>query len=91
MKVTIKGKEIELKSTLRSQMMYENIKGESFKPSSLENIVTFMYCCVVGSSKDYSLGYDEFLDEVDEQVQTLNEFVAWLVAQAENQNKLKKE
>lgn len=91
MKITIKGNEVDIKGTVRAMMMYENIKGESFQPTSTENIITYMYCCVVSATKDYSLSFDEFLDIIDEDMTIVNDFVAWLIAQAENQNKLKKE
>lgn len=91
MKITIKGNEVDIKGTVRAMMMYENIKGESFQPTSTENIITYMYCCVVSTTKDYSLSFDEFLDVIDEDMTIVNDFVAWLIAQAENQNKLKKE
>ena len=91
MKITIKGNEVDIKGTVRAMMMYENIKGESFQPTSTENIITYMYCCVVFTTKDYSLSFDEFLDIIDEDMTIVNDFVAWLIAQAENQNKLKKE
>lgn len=91
MKITIKGNEVDIKGTVRAMMMYENITGESFQPKDTEKIVTYMYCCVVCTTKDYSLSFDEFLDIIDEDMTIVNDFIAWLIAQAENQNKLKKE
>ena len=93
MKITIKGKEVELKYSLRALMMYENIENKTFQPTSLQNIMTFFYVIVVASSKDYSLTFDEFLDFVDEDQNNnlLKEFAGWLNDIIENQNKLKKE
>jgi len=93
MKINIKGKEVELKYSLRALMMYENIENKTFQPTSLQNIMTFFYVIVVASSKDYSLTFDEFLDFVDEDQNNnlLKEFAGWLNDIIENQNKLKKE
>lgn len=93
MKITIKGKEIELKYSLRALMMYENIENKTFQPTSLQNLMTFFYVIVVASSKDYSLTFDEFIDFVDEDPNNnlLNDFASWLNDITENQNKLKKE
>jgi len=52
MKINIKGKEVELKYSLRALMMYENIENKTFQPTSLQNIMTFFYVIVVASSKD---------------------------------------
>lgn len=91
MKVTIKGKEIELRQSVRALMMYENITEKTFRPDGLEEIMTLMYCIVVCVTKDYSLTFDEFLDEVDNDVTVVNEFMSWLLSESDNQNKLKKE
>jgi len=93
MNINIKGKEVELKYSLRALMMYENIENKTFQPTSLQNIMTFFYVIVVASSKDYSLTFDEFLDFVDEDQNNnlLKEFAGWLNDIIENQNKLKKE
>lgn len=93
MKITIKGKEVELKYSLRALMMYENIENKTFQPTSLQNLMTFFYVIVVASSKDYSLTFDEFIDFVDEDPNNnlLNDFARWLNDITENQNKLKKE
>jgi len=93
MKITIKGKEVELKYSLRALIMYENIENKTFQPTSLQNLMTFFYSIVLASSKDYSLTFDEFLDFVDEDQNNnlLNEFAGWLNDITENQNKLKKE
>lgn len=79
MKITINDKEIELKYTMRSMMLYENITEKSFTPSTMTDLITFMYCIVVASSKDYSLKFDDFIDYLDENPAVLNEFSEWIV------------
>lgn len=90
MKLTINGKEIELKYTMRSMMLYENITDKSFSPTTMTDLITFMYCVVVASSKDYSLKFDDFIDYIDENTAALNEFSAWIIKTMAVQDELKK-
>lgn len=80
MKVTIKGQqEVELRYSMRSVFMYENITGVSFSPKTLEHFCTFFYCVVCSSNKDLDLTFDDFIDEViDPNPQVMNEFAEWL-------------
>ena len=41
MTITINDKDIELKYTLRSMMMYENITGKTFAPEGVADILPF--------------------------------------------------
>jgi hypothetical protein len=90
MKITIKDKEIELKYTMRSMLMYENITDKTFAPNTMTDIVTYMYCVVLSSTKDYSITYDEFIDYLDENIDVVNEFSQWLIDVVAVHNKLKK-
>lgn len=79
MKITIKDKEIELKQTLRSLIMYENLTEKAFEPKTFQDILTFLYCIVLTSSKDYTLiTFDEFIDYIDENHQVLSDMTKWL-------------
>lgn len=90
MTITINDKDIELKYTLRSMMMYENITGKTFAPEGVSDILTFFYCVVVASAKNYELKFDDFLDVIDENQDKLNEFSMWLTNVVATQNYLKK-
>lgn len=79
MKVRIKEQEVELRYSMRSLFMYENITGASFNPKSLQDFCTFFYCVVCSSNKDLDLTFDDFIDEViDPQPELMNQFVEWL-------------
>ena len=45
MKVTIKNKEIELRYSFRSMMIYEKITGTSFNPKGVTEIMIYFYSC----------------------------------------------
>lgn len=76
--ITINKKKITLKYTVRAMMMYENMTQKSFAPSTLTDVITFMYCVVVSSMKDYSLKFDDFISYLDEHPETINKFAEWL-------------
>lgn len=90
MTIKIKDKEVELKYTLRSMLMYENITDKSFNPETLTDVITFMYCVVVASSQDYSLKFDDFISELDEHPELIANFGEWLNTSSNNNNTFKK-
>lgn len=79
MKVIIKQQEVELRYSMRALFQYENIKGASFSPKTLQDFCTFFYCVLVSSNKDLDLTFDEFIDEViDPRPELMGEFAGWL-------------
>jgi hypothetical protein len=90
MKITINEKEIELKYSLRSMIMYENITDKTFNPSTMSDVITFFYCIVVASAKDYSIKFDDFLDYLDENPNLINDFGNWIQTVANTNNVIKK-
>jgi len=79
MKITIKGKEITLKQSFRTAIIYENITKESFGSGiNTTNLILYFYCTVLGSDKDLVLDFDEFIDILDEMPNKLSEYADWL-------------
>lgn len=79
MTITIRQKQVELRYSMRSLFMYENITGQSFNPKTLQDFCTFFFCVVCSSNKDLDLTFDEFIDEViDPNPQVMNGFAEWL-------------
>lgn len=78
MQITLNKKKITLKYTLRAMMMYENMTQKSFSPNSITDVITFMYCVVIASSKDYSITFDQFIDYIDEHPETMTKFAEWI-------------
>lgn len=80
MKITIKDKTVELKQTLRSAIIYENIQGKS--PENIEtltDIVVYIYAVIIGSDPSLKLTFDEFLDYVDEHPDIIESFNQWVL------------
>ena len=78
MKINIKDKEIELKKTFRSYVIYESITDKIFNPKTMSDIITYFYSVVLASDKDINLTFDDFIDWLDENANALNDFEKWL-------------
>lgn len=72
-------------------MIYENITGKSFEPTTMTDIINFFFCVVLTSSKDYDLKYNDFLDILDEHPQYMVEFSNWLSDEYTKSNMLSPE
>lgn len=91
MKLNIKDKEIELKYSIRALLMYENMTEKTFSTSTLlTDMIVFMYCIVISSSKDYSLSFDDFIDYLDENPNAIQEFAEWLKNNVNSNNNFTK-
>ena len=78
MKITINNKEIELKYSFRAMMIFEKITGESFNPKGITEIMVYFYSTILASDRDIALTFEDFMEWIDEQPQTLNDFSEWL-------------
>ena len=90
MNITIKDNNIEIKQTLRSLLLFENIAGYSYQAKGMNDIILFVYCVIVASGKLYDLSYDEFLDWADENPDTLSELINFIHTVDDIQENLKK-
>ena len=78
MKIIIKDKEIELKKTFRSYVIYESITDKIFNPKTMSDIITYFYSVVLASDMDINITFDQFIDWLDENEDALNDFEKWL-------------
>lgn len=78
MKVNFNNKTYTLKYSFRALMIYENITNHSFNPKGITDVVIFFYSVVVASAKDTNLSFDDFIEWLDENPTSINEFSAWL-------------
>lgn len=86
MKVNINDKEIELKQTFRSHLIYEQVAGETFQPKGLTQIITFLYCVVMASAPTLELDFDQFVGWLDDNPATIAEFSQWMVDNSKRQS-----
>ena len=86
-KITIHGKEYNLKYTIRSLFIFEQITGHPFKIETTMDNYIFFYSLILANNRDNPLLWDEFCDAIDEDPHIV-EKIAELVA---NQNKLEEQ
>lgn len=86
--INIKGKNIQIRWSFRSFILYENIQGKSFTPTSTTEVLVFLYCCILASDKDLLFSFDEFLDMVDENPHIIVEFSQFIEEQVNKNNSL---
>ena len=90
MEIKVSDKTIKLKSTVRALLIFENITGKTFAPSTVQDVLTYFYCVVIASAKDYTIKFEDFLDALDENPKVLQQFTEWIQAEAEQTTKIKK-
>ena len=78
MKIQIKDKEIELKNTFRSMIIYEKVAGKTFNPQGITEILLYFYSVIMASDKDCELEFDDLLDMVDNNPKLITDFSEWL-------------
>lgn len=78
MKVTWKDNEVELKYSFRSMMLFENVTGRSFSLKTTTDSIVYFYCVLIASSGLEDVDFDEFVDWLDENPQSLVDFSQWL-------------
>lgn len=89
MKINIKNKTVELKYGFRAMLIYEQIQGKSFEPKTIGDVVVFFYSIVLGSTKDFSLTYDDFLDWLDDNPSAVTDFSLWMQSIADTNSLLR--
>lgn len=90
MKINIKGKEVELKYSIRSLFLFENIMNKSFSLDNTQDTVVYFYCVLMASDKTLALTFEEYLDLLDENPNIIADFAQWLM-DVNNINKLSEE
>ena len=80
MKITINDKEITLKHTFRSFIIYENITKKSFEFKGLTEILIYFYSTIMASDKELDLSFDDFIEWLDDNPQSIQDFSKWLMS-----------
>lgn len=79
MKIQILDREVELKSSFRAYIIFENITGKSFQSvQTLSDVLVFMYATILASLKTTDISFDAFMDYIDSNPNVVTEFSEWL-------------
>jgi len=78
MTFNINGKEYQLKYSFRALMIYENITHKSFNPKTITDMIVFFYSIILAANKGCELMFEEFMDWIDDNPESVNDFSTWL-------------
>ena len=78
MTFNINGKEYQLKYSFRALMIYENITHKSFNPKTITDMIVFFYSIILASNKGCELMFEDFMDWIDDNPESVNDFSTWL-------------
>ena len=72
--------ELNLRESFRSHMIYEEITGESFRPTNIKNVLIFFYSNIMAVNRELAIDFEAFVDWMDEHPEYLGMFVDWFTA-----------
>ena len=78
MKLTIKGKEIELKYTIRAIIIFEKIANKPFQTNSVTDIYLFLYSIILANDTTLNLTFDELINMCDDNPAIIRDFNQFL-------------
>lgn len=78
MTFNINGKEYQLKYSFRALMIYENITHKAFNPKTITDMIVFFYSIILAANKGCELMFEEFMDWIDDNPESVNDFSTWL-------------
>lgn len=85
MTISISQRDIELKKTFRSLIIYESAMGKAFNPTTVTETIMYFYCVVIASDPTLEITFDDFMDWLDDKPTALQEFTEWLLRVAEQE------
>ena len=77
MEITFKDKQIELRFSFRSDILFEDATGHSFTGANETEWLQYFFCTLVAITKDESLRFDDFLDWISDNPHIFYDFVKW--------------
>ena len=85
--IFIKGKEYNLKYTIRSLFLFEQITKKTFKIETLLDNYIFFYCILLANNKDNMLEWDEYIDALDDDPMLFSRMTE-IIAKQQKKNEL---
>ena len=86
-KIEIKGKEYNLKYSVRALFLFEQITKKSFKIETLLDNYIFFYSIILANNKETQLDWDDFIDALDDDP-TLFTRMTEIIAKQQKKNEL---
>jgi hypothetical protein len=73
--------DLNLHESFRAHMLYEEVSGESFKPTNLKSILIFFYATIMACNREFASDFDTFVDWLDGHPSYVEDFMEWLTGQ----------
>lgn len=86
-KIKIGKKNYNLKYTIRSLFLFEQITKKPFKIETLLDNYVFFYCLLLANNKDNVIEWDDFIDALDKDP-TLFSKMSEIIAKQQKKNEL---
>lgn len=86
-KIKIGNKNYNLKYTIRSLFLFEQITKKPFKIETLLDNYVFFYCLLLANNKDNVIEWDDFIDALDKDP-TLFSKMSEIIAKQQKKNEL---
>ncbi len=80
--ITINNKELKLKYSVRSMMLFEAAANKLFSLDTLSDQYLFLYCCILAGNKDTDLTFDKLLDSLDEDPRIFTVYTEFMKSKA---------
>lgn len=83
-KIKLGEKEYVVKKSMRALLLFEELTGKPMSKidDSLNNTITLFYCILKVANKDFNYTFDEFIDLIDENIDSINVFTEYLQSEA---------
>lgn len=72
--------DFNIHESFRAHMFYEEITGESFKPTNLKSVLIFFYSNIMACNRELPVDFEAFIDWLDNHTEMLMEFTDWLTS-----------
>lgn len=75
--INYNNREITLKFSFRSDMLFEDATGKTFTAQNESEWLQYFFCTLVAITKDETLKFDDFLDWISSNPTVFYDFIEW--------------
>ena len=89
--ILINGKEYKIKYGIRAMLISEQITQKPFSLENMNEQLVFLYACLLAADNELSMTYDEFLNDIDEDMSVIIRFGQFLAEQQKKESNIIKD
>ena len=90
--IKVKEQELILKQSFRALMQFEEMTGKNAYEinTKVSDSITIFYCMLAAANEQFTLSFNQFLDELDKSPELLAEFNAFMLSLVTPEKAVKK-